>query len=289
MATNAAPIENSCDCHVHVFEAPELHPFAEDRPYTPGLATLEDMLRMHAEIGVTRSVIVQATPHGHDNQCLLASLDRLEGRGRGVVVVDDNVSAAGLKQMHARGVRGVRLNIETKGGADVEEIGASLQRLAAKVADLGWHVQIFTNLTVLRRLMDVIARLPVPLVVDHFGRPKAEEGVEQPGFADLCDALAGGHIYVKLSAPYRISQRADYSDVAPLATALISANPDRVLWGTDWPHSGSAAGPIRPPHEITPFRKEDNKAAYARAASWASDDKTRAKLFALNAAKLYGF
>src|SRR5690606_14959981 len=134
-----------------------------------------------------------------------------------------------------------------------------------------------------RQLMDTIVRLPVPLVIDHFGRPKAEEGMEQAGFAELCDALSAGHVYVKLSAPYRISRQPDYADVPPLARALLQANPDRVLWATDWPHSGSAAGPILGSDRITPFREEDNKAAFARASSWARDDEARAKLFALNA------
>lgn len=289
MTTLPSLPEYACDCHVHVFESPARYPFSPTRPYTPGTASLDDLKKLHTELGIRRAVIVQASPHGADNRCMLDSLDRLEGAGRGVAVIDEHIAPDELRQMHARGVRGVRINLETAGERNPAAARAALQRTAARVADLGWHVQVYTDLNVLRELVDLLPQLPVPLVVDHFARAMAKFGTTQTGFRELCDALAQNYIYVKLSAPYRISSQPGYPDAAPLARELIQANPDRVLWGSDWPHPGAAAGALRPPSEITPFRHEDNTAALARAMSWTSDAEQQRKLFSLNAQNLYAF
>jgi predicted TIM-barrel fold metal-dependent hydrolase len=244
---------------------------------------------MHARLGIARMVIVQASPHGSDNRCMLDALDQLGGQGRGVVVLGDAVDSAQLRSMHARGVRGVRVNLETSGKHDPVHARNALLNAAERVADLGWHVQTFTNLSVFRQLVDILPSLPAPLVIDHFAKAQASLGCDQPGFLELCDAMAQGYVYVKLSAPYRISNEPDYADAAPLAKALIKANPDRVVWGSDWPHPGSAAGAMKPVEQITPFRNENNVSALARAMSWTSSDTEWQKLSSFNAFSLYDF
>lgn len=278
-----------CDCHVHVFGPTAAFPYSSARTYTPGDAPLEALVALHRGMGVGRTVIVQASPYGTDNRCLLDALARLDGTGRGVVVIDDATSDDALAAMHAAGVRGVRVNLETFGEHDPAVARRALMQMAARVAPLGWHVQTYTNLATIAALADIVHDLPATLVVDHFGRAQAAAGIGQPGFDVLRSALASGRVYVKLSAAYRISQRPDYDDAAAIARALIAANPDRVLWGTDWPHPGQAAGRPLPPDRITPFREEDNARALSRAIEWAGTRERARKLLVENPARLYGF
>lgn len=282
-------LKGICDCHVHVFESEARYPFDPARTYTPPLATMDDLLALHAQLGVERMVIVQASPHGTDNACLLAALKERRGAARGVAVISDSISDEELQTMHEAGVRGVRANLETSGQNDPDMARSTLLRMAERVAPLGWHVQTYTNLQVFKAVADVLPSLPVPLVVDHFCKVQANQGMEQPGFAELLDAVRSGRVYVKLSAPYRCSTQEDYRDVAPFAQALIQANPERVLWGTDWPHPGTAAGPKRPPSEVTPFRKEDDMRALARCKDWATSEMHLRKMLVENPAGLYDF
>ncbi|MFC4275667.1 amidohydrolase family protein [Achromobacter aloeverae] len=286
-----APVRypGACDCHVHVFDDGTRYPWDASRNYTPAAATLDELLALHARIGVDRMVIVQPSPYGTDNRCTVAALERLGDAGRGVAVIDASTSDEDLRALHAAGVRGVRVNLETHGRHDPDYAQDCLFWAARRVAPLGWHVQAYTNLQTLSALMRPLADLPATLVVDHFGRAQAALGTAQPGFERLCDAMARGRVYVKLSAPYRISQDADYADAAAIARALIAANPDRVLWGSDWPHPGAAAGKPRPLDEITPFRAEDDARAMARALAWAGTPDVARKLLVDNAARLYEF
>ncbi|WP_233238806.1 amidohydrolase family protein [Bordetella sp. LUAb4] len=279
----------ACDCHVHVFDDGTRYPWDSARTYTPAAATLDELLALHARIGVDRMVIVQPSAYGADNRCTLDAVARLGKAGRAVAVIDESTSDEALRAMHAAGVRGVRVNLETTGQHDPEHARERLFWAAKRVAGLGWHVQTFTNLKTLAALADALTALPVTLVVDHFGRAQAEQGIAQPGFAMLCEAVASGRVYVKLSAPYRISRLADYTDAVELARALIAANPDRVLWGSDWPHPGTAAGMPKPLDEITPFRAEDDERAMARCLEWAATSAQARKLLVDNPARLYEF
>ncbi|ARP81146.1 hypothetical protein CAL12_10025 [Bordetella genomosp. 8] len=289
MTTQARPPAGACDCHVHVFGPVSAYPFDAARTYTPGDAPLEALVAMHRSLGVDRTVIVQPSPYGTDNRCLLDALAHLDGQGRGVAVIDDDTSDEALADMHRAGVRGVRVNLETAGQHDPDVARRKLLQAARRVAPLGWHVQTYTNLPTLGALAPGLDELPTILVVDHFGRAQAAEGVAQPGLDALLSALAGGRVYVKLSAPYRISRMDGYADAAPIARALIEANPDRVLWGSDWPHPGSAAGAPRPVDAITPFRAEDNASALARCMQWAGNAERVRKLLVDNPARLYDF
>ena len=277
---------NACDCHVHVFGPADKFPYSSKRLYTPGDASIGGLLALHRALHIDRVVIVHPSPYGTDNSCTLDAVRRLGPRARGVAVIDDTTSARMLADMHAAGIRGVRVNLESYGESDPAVAGRQLQQAAARVAPLGWHVQTYTNLAILAALHHTILALPTTLVVDHFGRPQAARGSAQPGFAQLLALLRSGKVYVKISAPYRISLAPHYPDAAPLARAMIAANPDRVVWGTDWPHPGAAK---RDPAVIEPFRPEDDGEALNRLDEWTKSRTELQKILVDNPARLYQF
>jgi len=277
---------NACDCHVHIFGPADQFPFSRKRLYTPGDASIDDLEAMHRALHIERVVIVHPSPYGADNSCTLDAVRKLGNRARGVAVIDDTTSAGMLAEMHAAGIRGVGVNLESYGESDPAVAVRQLQRAAERVAPLGWHVQTYTNLAILAALHEAILALPTTLVVDHFGRPLAARGIAQPGFEQLLALLRSGKVYVKISAPYRISHEPHYPDAAPIARALIAANPDRVVWGTDWPHPGAAK---RDPAVIEPFRREDDGAALNRLAGWTKNKTELQKILVDNPARLYQF
>jgi predicted TIM-barrel fold metal-dependent hydrolase len=261
----------ACDCHVHVFGT------------AAELSALQQALRL------SRVVIVQPSVYGSDNSCTLDGMRRLGERARGVAVIDDMTTNEALDDMHRAGIRGVRVNLETAGETDP---GAARRNLAAaveRVAPLGWHVQVYTRLSVVAELSDEVARLAVPIVFDHFGAAQAAGGVNQPGFAALLQLVNAGHAYVKVSAAYRSSEKAPaYGDVALLAKALIAANPDRIVWGTDWPHP-HAASPDMALDQLAPFYDIDDGLALNQLALWAPSAAIRRKILVDNPARLYDF
>lgn len=279
----------ACDCHVHVFGDPAVFPYAPGRGYTPGLASLQALQALHASLGITRTVIVQPSPYGTDNACTLDAMRRLGDAARGVAVIDDGATQAELKAMHEAGVRGVRLNLETAGQHDPVAARDMLSRTADRVAPLGWHVQTYTNLAMLEALAETIEALPTILVVDHFGRAQAAQGRTQPGLASLVRLLESRKVYVKLSAAYRVSTAPDYADAVDLARFLLDTSPDRMLWGTDWPHPGWAAGGKPTAEGITPFRQEDDARAMARLIDWTRTPERLHAVLVDNPARLYGF
>jgi predicted TIM-barrel fold metal-dependent hydrolase len=275
---------NACDCHTHIFGPADKFPYSSKRLYTPGEASVDDLTALHRALHIDRVVIVHPSPYGADNSCTVDAVRRLGKRARGVAVIDDKTSERELADMHAAGIRGVRVNLESYGESDPAVAARQLQQAAARVAPLGWHVQTYTNLSILSALYDAILALPTTLVVDHFGRPQAAHGTGQPGFEQLLALLRSGKVYVKISAAYRISLKPDYSDAAPLARAMIDANPDRIVWGTDWPHPGAAK---RDPAVIEPFRPEDDGQAINRLAQWTKNHAELQKILVDNAARLY--
>jgi predicted TIM-barrel fold metal-dependent hydrolase len=277
---------NACDCHVHIFGPADKFPYSRKRLYTPGDASIEDLLSLHRALHIDRVVIVQPSPYAADNSCTVDAVRKLGDRARGVAVIDDTVSARTLADMHAVGIRGVRVNLESYGESDPAVAGRQLQQAAARVAPLGWHVQTYTNLAILSALHATILALPTTLVVDHLGRPQAARGTAQPGFESLLALLRSGKVYVKISAPYRISLEPHYPDAAPLVRAMIDANPDCVVWGTDWPHPG---GVRRDPAVIEPFGPEDDGEALNRLAGWTKNRAELQKILVDNPARLYQF
>jgi len=237
-----------------------------------------------------RVVIVQPSVYGADNSCTLDAVRKLGVRARGIAVIDKGTSQTEIDDMAAAGVRGIRLNLNTTPNGEIDADGSkrTLDLAVEKIQGRGWHIQFYTRPHVIAALKDHIEQLPFPVVFDHFGGAKAAEGPNQHGFDALLELVKSGRAYVKISAPYRISVKApDFSDAAPLAQALIAANPDRVVWGTDWPHPGSASG--RALSEIVPPFPVNDGLVLNQLPKWAVDRATREKILVDNAARLYDF
>jgi predicted TIM-barrel fold metal-dependent hydrolase len=276
-------LQDACDCHVHVFGPAARFPFAKERTYTPPEASVEELLAHQEQLGLERAVIVQPSPYGTDNSCTLDALRRLGARARGVVVLDQGIKDFQLREMHAAGVRGIRVDLETGGERDPARTRRALDAAAAQAAPLGWHVELCANSRLIQELKVFLQGLAVPLVVDHFGLPK-----EEKSFDSLLELVRRGKAYVKLSAPHRFAVEPDCADAEPYARALCEANADRVLWGSDWPHP-AAQGVAWRKDEITPFDVIDDRAALERVAGWLEDSSQLEKILIGNPAKLYEF
>ena len=227
----------SVDAHCHVFGPGDVFPFAPERKYTPCDASAAQLFALRDYLGFDRNVIVQATCHGSDNQALVDALRRAEGRARGIATVRPDVTDAQLHALDAAGVRGVRFNFVKRLVDTVPR--ETLASIAARVAPLGWHVVIYFEAAELPELYDFFATLPVTLVVDHMGRPDVSKPASGPEFG-LFERLMRehGNVWSKVTCPERLSKSGPplYEDVVPFARRLVEAFPDRVLWGTDWPH-----------------------------------------------------
>jgi predicted TIM-barrel fold metal-dependent hydrolase len=244
---------------------PPRYSYAADRVYTPGIATPDDLLAHQRVLSLDRVVLVQASPFGTDNSCMIDGMRQMGSFVRAVAVIGEQTSEDVLKQMHAAGVRGVRVNLETFGQCDPAAGLEPLQWAARRVAPLSWHVQSYTNLAVIAALQKDLRALPVALVFDHFGRATAAKGPAQSGFDALLALVSDRKAYVKISAAHRISSLPGFDDATPLARALIAANADRIVWGTDWPHTmGASPGGKRDPHLVEPLRPIDDGSALNR-------------------------
>jgi 2-pyrone-4,6-dicarboxylate lactonase len=225
------------DAHCHVFGPGNIFPYASQRKYTPCDASAAQLFALRDFLGFERNVIVQATCHGADNRALVDALQRSEGRARGVATIESTVTDAELDALDAAGVRGVRFNFVKRLVDTVPH--ETLAAIAARIAPRGWHIVIYFEAAELPELYDFIASLPNPVVVDHMGRPDVTKPVEGAGF-DLFIRLMREHqnIWSKVSCPERLTKSGppNYEDVIPFARRLVETFPDRVLWGTDWPH-----------------------------------------------------
>jgi predicted TIM-barrel fold metal-dependent hydrolase len=278
------------DCHTHIHGNPEKFPMFAGRVYTPESASPEEMVALHKALGIQRVVIVTPSVYGTDNSATLFGIKARGPDARGVAVIDDKTTESDLDAMHAAGIRGIRVNLATAGTNDPSIARQRVQSAIDRIKARGWHLQIYTNLPVIPAIKDLAATSPVPLVFDHFGGAQAALGVEQPGFADLVELVKSGKAYVKISGAYRASTLGpDYSDVVPLAKTLISANPDRIVWGTDWPHPDSVTPPGKKPTDLTPLLQIDDGRLLNQLAVWAPDAATRKKIMVENAVRLYGF
>lgn len=223
----------SCDCHAHVFGPQRLFPYHPGRKYTPPEAPLGHYLSMLRAIGAERGVLVQPTVYKKDNSAMLAALQSGgEIALRGIAVTGADISEHELQALHQAGVRGLRLNVRDGAGLD----GAA--RLAAKIKSFGWHIDLRVSDEHLSELAQRLQTLSVDIVIAHFGQPDVTAGVGGTAFMSLLKMLGSGRCWIKLSAPMRSSVTAfPYDDVLPMIQMLVSENPDRLLWGTDWPHT----------------------------------------------------
>ena len=281
---------HACDCHTHIFPHPDQFPYSPARTYTPETAFPEEMSTLHRALHIDRVVIVTPSVYGTDNSATLFGIKARGANARGVAVIDENTPDKSLDAMAQAGVRGIRLNLVTAGLADPVVARRRFLQAAARVKARHWHIQIYATLALISALKDAVRDSPTPVAFDHFGGAQAALGPQQPSFDDLLGLIGSGKAYVKLSGAYRASKQApDYLDVAPLARALIAANADRVLWGTDWPHPNTAARPGEPPTQVTPFLQIDDGRLLNQLAVWAPDPGIRKKILVDNPARLYGF
>jgi predicted TIM-barrel fold metal-dependent hydrolase len=280
----------ACDTHTHVFGDPARFPFAAARAYTPEPASVEEMRALHRALHTDRVVIVHPSVYGTDNSCTLDGMKQLGSIARGIAVIDEKTPEAALDEMDRAGIRGIRINLETSGQSDPAVARQRFQVAVDRIKRRGtWHIQVYTRLSVIEGIKEMVMAAPMPVVFDHFGGAQAALGVSQPGFESLLNLVRTGKAYVKLSAPYRSStQSPDYADVAPLSKALIAANPQRMLWGSDWPHPASPVA-HRPLTEITPLWQVDDGRILNQLAVWAPDAALRKTILVENPAKLYGF
>jgi predicted TIM-barrel fold metal-dependent hydrolase len=280
----------ACDCHTHIHGDPAKFPFFAGRVYTPEPASPEEMTALHKALHIERVVIVTPSVYGTDNSATLFGMKARGATARGVAVIDDKTPEADLDAMNQAGIRGIRLNLATGGVNDPTVGRPRFQAAVERVKARNWHVQLFTSLSMISAIKDLVAASPVPVVFDHFGGAQAELGVDQPSFADLLALVKSGKAYVKISGAYRASKLApDYPDVVPLARALIAANSDRIIWGTDWPHPNSVAPPGGKPTDLTPLFQIDDGRLFNQLPVWAPDTAIRKKILVDNPARLYGF
>lgn len=276
----------ACDCHVHVFD-PARFPYFSGRVYTPPEATAEDLLALQKQLHFDRVVIVQPSVYGVDNACTLDAMKKLgPARARGVAVIDKTTSQGQLDDLAAAGMGGVRLNFETAGDTNPDNARRRVVETAEQLRGRNWHIQFNAALPLVAALKDELAAVPMPVVIDHFARAKAKEGVNQPGLDVLLALVKSGKAYVKLSATYRISDQAPhYPDAPPIAQAFINANPDRMVWGSNWPHPGR--GKTR--EDLAPPHPSDDGAQINQLPTWVSDPAIQKKILVDNPARLYGF
>jgi predicted TIM-barrel fold metal-dependent hydrolase len=277
----------ACDCHTHIHGDPEKFPFFSGRVYTPEMALPEEMARLHKALHIQRVVIVTPSVYGTDNSATLYGMKARGADARGVAVIGEKTTENELDALGRAGVWGIRLNLQMGGTNDPAVARPRFQKAVERMKPRNWHVQIFTNLAMISAIKDLVAASPVPVVFDHFGGAKPELGVEQPGFAELVGLVRSGKAYVKISmtgAPPK-----DYSGFAPLAKALIAANSDRILWGTNWPHPDSAQRPGRKPTDLAPLFQVDDGFVFNLLPVWAPDPGIRKKILVDNPARLYEF
>ena len=269
---------NACDTHAHICGPIARHPYADARVYTPPDALLPAYLHMLDTLGVQRMVLVQPSVYGTDNTVMLAAMAELGERSRGVAVVDDNVSDTELERLHEAGVRGVRINVVDVATDKGVIPMAPLAGLAQRIKPYGWHVEFLMHADEFPDLDRTFANFPVDIVLGHLGYMKTDKGLAQPGFQALLRLVKRGRAWVKLTGPYRIStQPLPHADTTAFAHALLDAAPDRVVWGTDWPHVMVKAA-MPNDGDLADLLLE-----------WVPDAGLREQVLVTNPARLYGF
>jgi len=262
----------AADCHHHIYDAR----FPPDPSATlrPPDALVDDYRALQARLGTTRHVVVQPSTYGVDNRCLLDALAAFGATARGVAVVNDAVGDAELARLDRLGVRGLRFNLAQAGATTVDMI----EPLARRIHDLGWHVQVNASAARIQAILPVLDRVPVPVVFDHLAQIPEPAGVAHPLVADLRRRLDAGRIWIKLTGVYGQSRVGPptYSDAGAVARAYVQAAPERLVWGTDWPHP-------------TEREKPDDAALFDLLLDWAPDAAVRHRILVENPAALYRF
>jgi len=264
---------NATDCHQHIYDS--RFPIDPRATLRPGDATVADYRALQRRIGTARNVVVQPSTYGTDNRCMLDALAQFGPAARGVAVVDTSVGDEELHRLNAAGVCGIRFNLVQTGATTLEMVAP----LAARVHALGWHVQVHARPTLIVANAALWRNLPCPVVFDHMGHPPEPDGAQAAVVALLSDLARQGRAWVKLSGAYMDSKVGppSYADITPVARAYIAAAPDRMVWGSDWPH----------PTEKT--RKPDDAILFDLLGVWAPDEAERSRILVANPGRLYGF
>ena len=265
----------ACDSHVHVFESEDRYPHVARPHYTLPDGPLSKLEHMTATLGIERFAIVQPSFYGTDNRCLLDALDRAGDRARGVAMVDEDVSDDDLQAMHARGVRALRLDLFLRSAWATADIAAYIERAVRRTRALGWHVQFYTPGWVVRDLIPFLRDLDADFVIDHMGYMLESDGLTSADFDRLLNVIADGRGWLKLSAPYRLAKDGNFARLRPLARAIVAAAPQRVIWGSDWPH--------------IPDGSRDTGELLNLLLDWAPDAADRERILSRNPQRLYGF
>ncbi len=267
---------NACDAHCHVFGPAAVFPYAADRAYTPPDAPKEKLMALHRLLGITRAVIVQASCHGADNSATLDAIAASGGRYKGIAIVDESADDKEFRRLDAGGIRGVRFNfVQHLGGRPDMKF---FQRTVTRIKEMGWHLVLHLDAKDIAELSPTIRKLPLPFILDHMGRVKAGDGLEQPPFKALLELQKLETCWVKVCGSERVSTAGPpFTDAVPFAQALVKAAPGRVLWGTDWPHPNIAK------------HMPNDGDLVDLVPSIAPDPAHRQKLLVENPARLYGF
>jgi len=274
--TRFTPPPGACDAHCHIFGPGDTFPFAADRAYTPPDSGIDDFERLQARLGLSRAVFVQASCHGTDNAAMVDALRRGQGRYAGVAMIDESFTDSDIAELHDVGVRGTRFNfVAHLGGAP--ELG-EFWRIVHRVVPFGWHIVLHFDAKDLPEYASLLDDMPCAYVIDHMARVDASAGVDQAPFLQLLDLMEDERCWVKVSGAERLTAGGapPYDDVVPYARALIAAAPDRVLWGTDWPHPN-----VR--------HMADDGDLVDVLADYAPDEATRDRILVDNPSTLYDF
>jgi len=265
---------NTCDCHMHIYDS--RFPVSPNAKLRPADATVDAYRLLQKRLGSTRNVVVTPSTYGTDNSCTLDAMAKLGATARGVAVVDTNVTDAELKRLNDLGIRGIRFNLVQSGATTVDMI----EPLSKRVNELGWHVQIHMLGGQIVEIADLLQRLPSPIVFDHMARIPEPAGVDHPAFALVLKLIEKGRTWVKLSGAYMDGKTGPptYADVSKVAAAYVKAAPERMVWGSDWPHPTEKAD-----------AKPDDAILFDLLPNWAPDEATRNRILVDNPAKLYGF
>jgi predicted TIM-barrel fold metal-dependent hydrolase len=271
-ALSAKPPANSADCHLHIYEG--RFPVDPKSKLRPPDATVADYRQVQERIGTTRCVIVQPSTYGVDNRCMLQAVAQLGRSARGIAVIHPGIADAELKRMDAGGVRGIRFNLEQAGATTLDMV----EPLAKRIAPLGWHIQVNAGPEKIREAAEIWKGLPVEVVFDHLAHVPEPGGVDS-AYRLVADLLEKRKAWVKLSGVYIDSKVGppSYSDRKAITQAYVKDAPDRLVWGTDWPHP-TVSGP-----------KPDNLVLLNLLLEWVPDEETRTRILVRNPEKLYGF
>ncbi len=271
-----------CDAHFHVFGPAARYPYGSDLRYAPPLAPLADYLALSHKLGIERYVFVQPSAYGRDNRAMLDAMQEVDPtRRRGIVDIDENVPDAELARLHALGVRGVRINVspvKQHEAGFAKTMLARIERFDERFAEIGWQLDFLTPGWLTRELMPTMKKLKVDFTIAHMGMHLAKDGPAQRGFQQLLDLLkhGDGRCYVKLTGVYRMSTAPGFADAGGMARALIEAAPERIIWGSDYPHLSFAD-------------KVGAVELFNLLGAWAPDEATRRKILVDNPQRLFGF